>query len=341
MLFVEVIHLSTIKALLLTLACLLLSVRLVIAESAGYFAAWQALPIDGPFSAWKQPIGAWFTTDLAALDPAKDHFLQQNKGSGEIAVIGPQGKEPDLVSNAEFGDCEIHLEFMVARKSNSGVYVMATSEMQIYDSFGVAKDSYPGIECGGIYPQWMDNSNQNGRSPTVNASKPPGEWQSFDIVFRAPRFNASGKKIANARFEKIIHNGKAIHENVDLARPTRGGSESEKATGPLRLQGDYGSVAYRNVRVRPLAAPINPFFPFCIDWHDAKKRDFGQQAELLKELGYSGVGHIWLDQVEERIQKFDAAGLKLWLSVEFGDFSFKQWRGRVCQGKTRPGCEGH
>jgi sugar phosphate isomerase/epimerase len=54
-----------------------------------------------------------------------------------------------------------------------------------------------------------------------------------------------------------------------------------------------------------------PFFPFCIDWHDAKKRSFEQQAQMLKELGYPGVGHIWLDKVEERIQTLDAAGLKL------------------------------
>jgi sugar phosphate isomerase/epimerase len=54
-----------------------------------------------------------------------------------------------------------------------------------------------------------------------------------------------------------------------------------------------------------------PFFPFCIDWHDAKKRSFEQQAEMLKELGYPGVGHIWLDKVEERIKTLDAAGLRL------------------------------
>jgi sugar phosphate isomerase/epimerase len=54
-----------------------------------------------------------------------------------------------------------------------------------------------------------------------------------------------------------------------------------------------------------------PCFPFCIDWHDAKRRTFPQQAEMLKELGYEGVGHIWLDKVEDRIQSLDAAGLKL------------------------------
>jgi sugar phosphate isomerase/epimerase len=55
-----------------------------------------------------------------------------------------------------------------------------------------------------------------------------------------------------------------------------------------------------------------PFFPFCIDWHDAKKRDFVQQAAMLKELGYPGVGHIWLDKVAERLESLDAAGLKLY-----------------------------
>ncbi len=59
-------------------------------------------------------------------------------------------------------------------------------------------------------------------------------------------------------------------------------------------------------------AAEQPFFPFCIDWHDAKKRNFAEQAAMLKELGYSGVGHIWLDKVEERLQSLDAAGIKLY-----------------------------
>ena len=59
------------------------------------------------------------------------------------------------------------------------------------------------------------------------------------------------------------------------------------------------------------AAPTNVFFPFCIDWHDAKKRSFEEQAQMLKELGYAGVGHIWLDKVAERLKTLDDAGLKL------------------------------
>ena len=63
--------------------------------------------------------------------------------------------------------------------------------------------------------------------------------------------------------------------------------------------------------VETRSASGNPFFPFCIDWHDARKRSFEQQAQMLKELGYAGVGHIWLDKLEERLATLDAAGLRL------------------------------
>ena len=86
----------------------------------------------------------------------------------------------------------------------------------------------------------------------MNASLAPGKWQSFDIVFRAPRFDESGKKTANAVFEKVIHNGVVVHENAELTGPTRGGYGKEKPVGPLRLQGDHGPVAYRNIYIEEL-----------------------------------------------------------------------------------------
>ncbi|MGA2035724.1 MAG: TIM barrel protein [Thermoguttaceae bacterium] len=64
-----------------------------------------------------------------------------------------------------------------------------------------------------------------------------------------------------------------------------------------------------------------PFFPFCIDWHDAKHRSFGEQAQMLKELGYTGVGHIWMDNVAERLKTLDAAGLKLYQITTTVDFT--------------------
>jgi hypothetical protein len=201
-------------------------------------------------SAWRKPTGDWQVVGGVSLDAAKPQALLTQPGEGVI-INGPKGRTLNLVSAAEFGDAEIHVEFCIPKKSNSGIYVMGRYEIQIYDSYGVTKDEYPGIECGGVYPRWINDKGVNGHSPKVNASKPPGEWQSFDILFRAPRFDATGRKIENARFVKVTHNGKVIHENVELTGPTRAAAlEDEKPTGPILLQGDHGPVAYRNLRVR-------------------------------------------------------------------------------------------
>jgi hypothetical protein len=158
-----------------------------------------------------------------------------------------------LVTEQEFGDVEVHVEFCIPKHSNSGIYLMGRYEVQVYDSFGVEKDQYPGIECGGIYPRWISEKNVEGHSPRMNASKPAGEWQTFEITFRAPRFEAGGKKLENAKFVRVIHNGKIIHENVEVTGPTRATLwEDEKPTGPLRLQGNHGPVAYRNLTIKNL-----------------------------------------------------------------------------------------
>jgi len=200
---------------------------------------------------WREPRGDWFMASAVTTNAENPKLLAATAGQGSI-VNGPAGKTKDLQSLQEFGDAEIHVEFLIAQHSNSGVYVMGSYEVQVYDSFGVAKDKYPGIECGGIYQRWENGKGFEGHSPRVNASKPAGEWQSFDITFRAPRFDGAGKKIANAVMVKVVHNGQVVHENVELTGPTRGGAV-EKPVGPLRLQGDHGPVAYRNIVVRPLA----------------------------------------------------------------------------------------
>jgi hypothetical protein len=199
---------------------------------------------------WRRPTGTWSVVKEVLLDPADPKQFVLVPGEGVI-VNSAASHTVDLITQAEFGDMEVHVEFCIAKHSNSGVYLMGRYEMQIYDSFGVEKDQYPGIECGGIYPRWINEKDVEGHSPLVNASKPPGQWQTFDITFRAPRFDASGKKISNAKVVKFVHNGKVIHENVELNGPTRGPiAEDEKPTGPIRLQGDHGPVAYRNLRVK-------------------------------------------------------------------------------------------
>jgi hypothetical protein len=217
-------------------------------------AGWEDLPFGATGSAWRDKPGGWLNAGAAGLDPANPGRLALAPGDG-IAANGSEGRAPDLLTTASFADCELHVEFMLAQKSNSGIYLMERYEVQIYDSFGVAKDQYPGIECGGIYPQWLANANVGGHSPRVNASLPAGRWQSFDVVFRAPRFDAEGRKISPACFVKVLHNGIMVHENIEVPGPTRAGAAGELAAAPLRLQGDHGPVAYRHLRLKGGKAP--------------------------------------------------------------------------------------
>lgn len=229
----------------------LLAVMVVLSTCTRGDEGWVDLLGSSDFSAWRQPIGDWRIVGGVAEDPQNPQRLVAKDGSGVI-VNGNKGKTSDLVTRDEFGDIEAHIEFLLSAKSNSGVYFMGRYEVQIYDSYGVEQDKYPGIECGGIYPEWINNQNVRGHSPRVNVSRKPGEWQTFDVIFRSPRFDAAGKKTANAMFVKVVHNGKIVHENVEVFGPTRGGWGDEKAVGPLRFQGDHGPIAYRNLRVREL-----------------------------------------------------------------------------------------
>jgi hypothetical protein len=204
---------------------------------------------DHDLSVWREPTNLWSIVGEVFLAPGDPTALSSKPGAG---ILFNGGKTTDIVSKQEFGDVQLHIEFIISKHSNSGVYFTGSYELQIYDSYGVAKDLYPGIECGGLYPRWINNKDVEGHSPDVNASLPPGQWQTFDVTFHAPRFDAQGKKIANAVFVKVVHNGKVIHQNVALNAETRGGYP-EKARGPLRLQGDHGPVAFRNIRIRPLS----------------------------------------------------------------------------------------
>lgn len=210
--------------------------------------------------------GGWVT--LASLDDRTwAHRNGWRSGTGAVGA-GPGitaepgtgvllntavGRPGDLVSRADFGDCEVSLEFMVPEGGNSGVYLQGRYEVQILDSAGKTQPG-PG-DCGGIYERWDETrspSGFEGTPPSTNAAKPAGTWQRYEIVFRAPRFGPDGLKTENARFERITHNGVVIHENVELTGPTRGGWGAEAGEGPIRLQGDHGPIAYRNIRVRRL-----------------------------------------------------------------------------------------
>ena len=204
-------------------------------------------------SAWRGDTGTWLATGAAAPDPADPRQLATREGGG-VLVNGPDGRTSNLLSRLEHGDVEVHVEFMVPQGSNSGVYLQGRYEVQVFDSWGVEEPAYG--DCGGIYQRWRNEQGFEGHPPRKNVSRPPGEWQSFDIVFRAPRFDASGRKTENARFVRVVHNGVVVHEDVEVTGPTRAATyEDEKPLGPLMLQGDHGPVAFRSVVVRALPAP--------------------------------------------------------------------------------------
>lgn len=148
----------------------------------------------------------------------------------------------------EFGDCQLHLEFWLPlmpdakgqARANSGVYLQGRYEVQILDSYGLK----PGDgDCGAIYGV---------APPMVNACRPPETWQSYDIIFHAPRFDEKGELVAKARLT-VFHNGVLIHENVEVPSPTRASMDGDNQTiGPLMLQDHGNKVRFRNIWLRPL-----------------------------------------------------------------------------------------
>jgi sugar phosphate isomerase/epimerase len=267
--------------------------------------------VGDDFSAWRGNTGQWEIVGDVFTNPEKLNLLSSKPGTG-IILNGSTGRTNNILSKAEFGDVRAHIEFMIPKGSNSGVYFMGRYEIQVYDSYGLEKGQYPGIECGGIYERWDNSKNKGfeGRSPRVNTSRAPGQWQTFDVIFRAPRFDKDGRKISNARFEKVIHNGIVVHADLELTGPTRASTyNNEKPTGPLMLQGDHGPVAYRNIWLES-AGPL-PFFAMDTGTKDAKHQTAKQQVEMIKELGYDGIGCTAGPGLGEMLKELDKNGLRL------------------------------
>lgn len=207
----------------------------------------------GGLSAFREVKSEWFPTDAVMIDESNPRRLFAKEAKGPIWVNGLKGRTSDLFTKRKFGDVDVHLEFLMAKGSNSGIKFHGHYEVQISDSFGKPDDKMEGSDCGGIYPRATLKPSYHhldkGIAPAVNACKAPGEWQSLDITFRAPRFDGAGKKTENARIHATL-NGRVIHDNVELKTPTgHFWTNAEMTEGPIMIQGDHGPVALRNVIV--------------------------------------------------------------------------------------------
>ncbi len=164
---------------------------------------------------------------------------------GYMEVVPGTG---NICTKKEFGDCQLHIEFWLPlmadakgqARANSGVYLQGKFEIQILDSYGLKSQNN---DCGAIYGV---------AAPLVNACRPPEQWQTYDIIFRAPKFDAEGKEVSKARLT-VFQNNVLIHDNVEVPNATPAGIENEKgAIGPLMLQDHGNPVRFRNIWLRPL-----------------------------------------------------------------------------------------
>ena len=160
----------------------------------------------------------------------------------------------DIITRRTFGDCQLHVEWKIPLKEqqdnlnwgNTGVYLMGLYEVQIYSSYNDEHPIYYNGQAGSIYKQYK---------PLVNACLPAGKWQSFDIIFTAPRFN-SDQTLKSPAILTVFHNGVLIQNNVTLKGATTHGDYTEYAAHPEKLPmllQEHGSkVSFRNIWIREL-----------------------------------------------------------------------------------------
>jgi hypothetical protein len=197
-------------------------------------------------------------SDAIVLFDGKDlsKWVNDTKGpadwlvqDGVVTVHGTN----QMFSKQPFGDCQLHVEWAAPTpptgkgqgRGNSGIFFQSRYELQVLDSY--ENETYFNGQAGSIYKQIP---------PLVNACRKPGEWQTYDIVFHAPRFAPDGKLLSPARIT-LLHNGVLVLDNAEIKgtthfekKPTRYVKHNLKE--PLRLQNHHNAVRFRNIWIREL-----------------------------------------------------------------------------------------
>ena len=211
------------------------------AVNPGPFPGSPSPPADAIVLLDGRSLSSWKSSDSG---PARwrlvDGAMEVVPGTGGIETV------------REFGDVQVHVEWMAPNpphgegqdRGNSGVFLMRQYEVQVLDSYH--NDTYADGQAGSIYGQYP---------PLVNPIRPPGEWQSYDIIFRRPRFDAAGKVIQRARMT-VLFNGILVQDAMELVGPTSNGERKPYVAHPDRLPvslQDHGHrVRFRNIWVRNL-----------------------------------------------------------------------------------------
>lgn len=170
----------------------------------------------------------------------------------ENGVLTVKGGSGDIRTKQKFGDCQLHIEWRTPSevkgegqgRGNSGIFLMGRYELQILDSYN--NKTYANGQAGSIYKQYI---------PLVNASRPPGEWQVYDVIFTAPRFSEKGTLSTPARIT-VLHNGVVIQNNVTIWGGTEyiglPSYEKHNDKEPITLQDHGNPTSFRNIWIREL-----------------------------------------------------------------------------------------
>jgi hypothetical protein len=194
--------------------------------------------------------------DAIVLFDGTDLSRWQGKSGGNakwrvedgVATVNGTG---DIVTKQPFGDCQLHIEWATPTevkgdgqgRGNSGVIFQERYELQVLDSY--QNKTYFNGQAGAVYSQ---------HAPLVNASRKPGEWQSYDVIFRAPRFEDGGK-LLSAGTMTVLHNGVLVQDRAEIKGPTAkqpAKYEVHPLKQPLELQDHGNPIRFRNIWIREL-----------------------------------------------------------------------------------------